>query len=341
MNSFKLLPCGKIIFYNLSAVDPGIASHPYESAEGNRVFSNPDSTNECQETRAVNLGLSDVAISDNPSQNAHRARRGTKGITPHGRNMIRAGCHWLEEQFGKKNLTFLTTTLPDAALMACSPQTWSIVVNRFIKQLIYHLDRVGLSTQVVGCIEIQGERLKHSSGIPPLHLHLLFQGRQPYGQWGLGKKFYQGLWAQVCQTVWQLDTEFEQSCRCECIRKSGVSYMSKYMSKGGDLLSQSNPDLLPSAWYTLSSSLKEIIKATILKGNSHLAEQLYAHFYNGELLSWARHVYSTEHGDGSQYLIAWVGQIATRSKFWEIHDKLHELIHREKTGKWKAFTFDF
>jgi len=115
VNTFKLLPCGRIIFYNSQAVSPDIASPHSLSARGNRAFSHAHSTNDCQETGAVPLGLSDVAISDKVPKVPTRARRGTKGITAHGRNMIRAGCHWLEESFGKKNLTFLTTTLPDEA----------------------------------------------------------------------------------------------------------------------------------------------------------------------------------------------------------------------------------
>lgn len=341
MNSFKLLPCGRIIFYNSSAVGPDIASFPDNSAVGVGAISSPNSTEELEEDVAVNLGLSHALISEKSSPAVPRARRGTKGITSHGRNLIRAGCYWLEERFGKNNLTFLTATLPDEALRHCTPETWAIVVNRFLKAIRYHLERVGMCSQVVGCIEIQGSRLKDSDGIPPLHLHLLFQGRVPFGHWALDKTFLSHLWEQVCQTVWQIEGGFEQACRSESIRKSGVAYMSKYLSKGGEVLNESDPNLLPSAWYTISTELKEIVKRTVLKGNSYLAKQLYEHIYNGELLSWARDVWSSEHGDNSQYLVAWVGQIKDRSVFWKMHEQLSELLSRDISGRWRNVNFGF
>jgi hypothetical protein len=141
--------------------------------------------------------------------------------------------------------------------------------------------------------------------------------------------------------VWRLKSEFAQSCRVEQIRKSGVSYMSKYLSKGGDLLSKSNPDLLPSAWYTLTTALKEIIKCTVLRSNSHLAEQLYNYVCNGELLSWSHQIYSPLHGDGSQYLIALVGQVRSRSKFWEMRDALEHLICRNTEIQSNLYKFEF
>jgi len=340
MNRFKLLPCGRIIFYNARMPAPDIASQTPISA--GVVGGIPENQ------LPLNLGLSHVAISDidstfswlYPIQPPKRAKRGSLGITSHGRNQIRAGCYWLEDNFGRKNLTFLTVTLPDEAMRACTPQTWAEITNRFLKALRYHLKAEGLCPEIVGCTEVQSARLNETDRIPPLHLHLLFQGRQEYKHWALGKKFYQELWAKTCQTVWKLESEFSQSCRVESIKSSGVAYMSKYLSKGGDVLSKCKPELLPSAWYTLTAKLKGIIKATILHGKSHLAEQLYKHIYNGELLSWSREIYSAEHGDGSQYLIAFVGQIAKRGKFWEIKEELEKLI-LGNTERQKEFKFAF
>lgn len=287
------------------------------------------------------MGLSHVAISDNVSTRYKNARKGTKGITSHGRNQIRAGCHWLEERFGKRNLTFLTATLPDAAMRACTPDTWSEVVNRFLKSLRYHLINAGLCPEIVGCVEIQEKRLLTTDGIPPLHLHLLFQGKQQYHHWGIDKEEFRRLWGQACRSVWTIEAEFSASCRAESIYRSGVAYMSKYLSKGGDVLTKCNPDLLPSAWYTLSAKLKGIIKATILHGQSHLAMQLYEYICNGELLKWSHQIYSPEHANGSRYLIAFVGQIAKRGKFWEIKGELEKLIYRNTEERLNQYEFSF
>jgi len=96
MNRFKLLPCGRIIFYNARMPAPDIASQAPISA--GVVGGIPENQ------LPLNLGLSHVAISDidsqfcwlYPIQPPKRAKRGSLGITSHGRNQIRAGCYWLK-----------------------------------------------------------------------------------------------------------------------------------------------------------------------------------------------------------------------------------------------------
>lgn len=286
------------------------------------------------------MGLSHVAISDKVSPDTKNARKGTKGITSHGRNSIRAACHWLEEQFGKRNLSFLTTTLPDAVLRVCTPYTWSEVVNRFLKSLRYHLKKAGLCCEVVGCTEIQENRLLTTDGIPPLHLHLLFQGKQHYQHWGIDKAEYQRLWAQACLSVWQVEAEFSQSCRVESIYRSGVAYMSKYLSKGGAVLDKCNPDLLPSAWFTLSSYLKAIIKRTISTCGNHLAATLYEQVLNSSILKWTYSVYSVEHGNGIQYLLCWMGQIENREVYWRLKEQIDFCISVNTEEQNKNFSFN-
>lgn len=341
MNSFKLLPCGRIIFFNSRLAARGAASDSLSEIGGSGVSSQSDSTNDCQESNGCYLGSSHAAISDNPSKNAHRARRGSQGITSHGRNTIRAGCHWLEEMFGKRNLTFLTATLPDQAMRACTPATWALVVNRFLKSLRYHLKGEGLCQEIVGCTEIQEKRLLTTDGIPPLHLHLLFQGRKPYQQWGIDKAEYQRLWSQACKSVWSLSVEFGQSCRSESVRSSGVSYMSKYLSKGGAVLSKCNPELLPSAWFTASANLKEMIKRTVLRCSNYLAFALFEQIQESNILKWARDIWSVEHGDGSQYLVAWVGQIASRDVYWSLKSQIESFMGERQPGKNKSAKFVF
>lgn len=325
MNRFKLLPCGRIIFY-FSRLSPlSVASFPDIQCQEDQGFSSEDSTNRSDESKAVHLGSSHVLISDNSSKPMPRLRRGSKGITAHGRNTIRAACHWLEERFGVRNLTFLTATLPDEAMRLCNPSSWAEVVNRFEKALRYHLGAAGLCVEIVGCTEIQEKRLLTTDGVPPLHLHLLFQGRQPYHHWEIDKAEYQRLWQQSCKSVWQIEAEFGQSCRSESVKTSGVSYMSKYLSKGGAVLSKCKPELLPSAWFTASKNLKEIIKRTIIRGQNYLAITLYEQLQESNLLKWARDIWSVEHGNGSQYLVAWVGQISDRATYWRLK---REIEHR-------------
>lgn len=349
MNSFKLLACGRIIFFNrLSAVTPsGELLDKGGTPMGD--FCEGDRLDDHQADHGCSLGSSHAAISDNPSffswvnplDRVPRARKGSRGITTHGKNMIRGGCQWLEERFGRKNLTFLTTTLPDEALAVCDPATWSLVVNRFMKSLRYHLEGAGLCPEVVGCIEIQEKRLAQTSGNPPLHLHLLFQGRRPYHHWEIDKGEYQRLWKQACKSVWQLEAEFGQSCRAESVKSSGVSYMSKYLSKGGEVLTKCKPELLPSAWYTISKNVKEIVKGMTLRGGNYLARNLFEQLQESSILKWARDIWSPEHADGSQYLVAWIGQVANRETFWELHNELQKCISVNTEIQNKEYKFKF
>lgn len=287
------------------------------------------------------LGSSHVLISDNSLKPLPRARRGIKGITSHGRNTIRAGCHWLEENFGVRNLTFFTATLPDPVMRVCTPSTWALAVNRFEKLLRYHLKGEGLCEELVGCTEIQEKRLLTTDGIPPLHLHLLFQGRKPYQHWAINKDEYQRLWSTACKSVWKIEAEFGQSCRSESVKTSGVSYMSKYLSKGGKVLSKCKPELLPSAWFTASKNLKEIIKRTILRGENYLATTLYEQLQESSILKWVRDVWSPEHGDGSQYLVAWIGQIRDRKIYWKLKNEIEQLLTSDPQVTHKCHTFSF
>jgi len=341
MNRFKLLPCGRIIFYVSRLSSLGVASFPDIQCQEDEGLSHDERPGEEAEIKAVPLGSSHALISDNPLKPEPRLRRGSKGITPHGRNIIRAGCHWLEETVGVKNLTFFTATLPDEAMRLCTPETWALVVNRFEKSLRYHLEAKGLCCEIVGCTEIQEKRLLTTDGIPPLHLHLLFQGRKPYHHWSIDKGEYQRLWKQACISVWQIEAEFGQSCRSESVKTSGVSYMSKYLSKGGSILSQCNPDLLPSAWFTASRNLKEIIKRTIIRGENYLAITLYEQLQESNILKWVRDVWSVEHGDGSQYLVAWVGQIASRETYWRLKAEIECCIYGNTEIQNREYTFLF
>lgn len=340
MNSCKLLPCGRIIFYNLRTVRSPLGILPSQQVVERGDFSLEGSTNVAQESEAVYLGSSHDVISDNLTKPVPRARRGSGGISPHGRNLIRAGCHWLEETFGKRNLTFLTATLPDEAMRQCTPETWAIVVNRFLKSLRYHLKGEGLCQEIVGCIEIQEKRLLTTDGIPPLHLHLLFQGRKSYRHWAIGNQEFRRLWSQSCKSVWQLSVQFESSCRAESVKTSGVAYMSKYMSKGGSVLSKCKPELLPSAWYTVSVNIKEMIKRTTLRFGNHLARNLFERIQNSTILKWRRDVWSVEHGDGSQYLVAWVGQIASRKIYWELKNELDFCISVFTEAQRNTYSFN-
>lgn len=271
------------------------------------------------------LGSSHVANSDSVPEPAPRARRGLKGITAYGRTLIRGGAQYLEDRYGVKHLSFLTCTLPPEALAVCTPESWAEVLNRFLKSLRLHLVKGGLSPEIVGCIEVQEIRLLQESGRPPLHLHVVFQGRQIGKAWAYPGEFYQALWERACKSVWEDIQGFQSSCRVESLRSSAVSYLGKYMSKGGDVLNLCKPELLPSAWYTISTKLKAFVKGATLKLSGQAAHDLYETLYRGDQMLWARSVMSEFSDIGVCYLLAWVAQIRSRETYWEIVNSIREV----------------
>lgn len=327
MNNLKIAYDGRLTAWNTKLVTPRSpkAPAPASSPEWELFSSLPPEGKEKFLTSG--LGSSHVVNSHNPEKTPSKARRGTKGITSYGRSIIRCGAQWLTDRYGARNLSFLTCTLPESALAVCTPETWAEVVRQFLQSLRRQLVRAGLCPEIVGCIEIQEKRLQKTGGIPPLHLHLIFQGRQPYREWSLQKQTFRELWEQTCQNVWSDCQGFGQSTRVESIRSSAVSYLGKYMSKGGKVLSQCNPDLLPSAWYTISTKLKKLVKDATFKVSGQSAHDLYEYFYSSDKLLWARSVWSDYTEQGTCYLTAWIGQIRSRDDYWSVVDTCREVMY--------------
>lgn len=264
------------------------------------------------------MGSSHVINSQNVSEGHKKARRGSKGITSYGRSQVRCAAQWLEEQHGIRNLSFLTCTLPPEALAGYTPQSWAEVVKRYQMWLKYHLGKAGLDALVVGVTEIQMKRWEVERGLPPVHLHLVFHGRGQTGQWCYRPDFYQAGWVQACQSVWEARWVTQSSCRVECIRKSSVNYLGKYMSKGVDALKSLSPEVLPTGWYTISTELKDLIKAAVIHLSGELATKTYRYLRDSEMVWWEREVISYNPDTGYLYLVAWMSALKSREIYWQL-----------------------
>lgn len=196
-----------------------------------------------------------------------RARRGRHGITSYGKRMVRSGTYLLEKRSQEKTMAFLTTTLPvlfpDEYLLVL--EKWSVIQNRFMKEICRELRRNGLSEDWVAVTEIQEKRYREYGNICP-HLHIVFQGKKSRycKQWAISKEWLNATWERVLSNILSREIEAPMSTRVECVRKSAVGYLGKYMSKGDCFLLEiieENPDLpLPTAWYGCSDELKERVK---------------------------------------------------------------------------------
>lgn len=197
-----------------------------------------------------------------------RHRRGVKGITSHGKKVVRNAASLLQRKFGKNRLSFLTLTLPGMAdedlSLICDD--WSRITKVFVQKLKRRLLSCGLSGGIVGVTEIQEGRLRSGGGFA-LHLHLVFQGaKRPY-QWEVSPCEFREMWASVLESVvprerWSDARALEN---VKSIRFSVDGYLGKYISKGCKSISECreiDPDIsLPSAWWFCTYELRrEVLK---------------------------------------------------------------------------------
>lgn len=283
-----------------------------------------------QEFLGSTLGSSHVTISQKSPEPKSRAIRGSKGITAHGRSQVRCAAQWLEERHGLKHLSFITCTLPPAALAECKRELWAEIVRRFQMWLRYHLLAAGLSPLLVSVTEIQEKRWSRDGGQPPLHLHLLCQGRKVGASWAFRPESIQEGWAQACQSVLGDVQEFQSSTRVESLRSSSVNYLGKYMSKGGNSLSEVSPEHCPASWYSVSTKLKKMVKRAEVRLSGYDVHAIYEYLYSADCCLWVRSVMSEFSDTGTCYLMAWIGALRGRGIYWELVESIRGYIRHNR-----------
>lgn len=232
------------------------------------------------------LGLS-IAVNSHktpPTSPEARERKGQKQ-TSHSKRMVRNGAWYLENHVGKKNLTFATTTLPQAAVDALEAKGddaagFYAEADRQMQQWIRRrLESAGLNSSIVGCVEPQPERFENTGQVA-LHSHLVFQGKSSKGSWVIDKDEFRNQWNKILSNVLGVKIESLASTRIERVKKSAEYYLSKYMSKAGTMVQKiidaGKKHMLPSHWWHCSSDLRKIIKSMCLPISEDAAEILYS-----------------------------------------------------------------
>lgn len=226
---------------------------------------------------AALLGSSKVANSQDEAKtrDIRAAQRGAKGITIYGARMVRNACYLLQQKYGKKRLSFLTTTLPGSPEQTVeAAANWGEITRRFMQALREKLRREGLPGYIVSVTEVQMKRFLATGGMP-LHLHLVFVGRPlDNAPWVFTKSWVNECWKTavtgVTPSLKSLD--FAPSTRIERIEKDAAGYLGKYMSKGAaavDEVIDQNPDLyefLPRAWYNLTNEMRHTVLENVAYG---------------------------------------------------------------------------
>jgi len=229
------------------------------------------------------LGLSKVLISDKPSSIEVRGRRhGLKGLTSSGARKVRNACFLIERDSPGKSVTFATVTIPDSLTdeqLKLAHLEWGKIIEHYTREMRRVLIASGLPGKIVGVSEVQPKRYE-ATGIPFLHAHFVFQGRARSGAWKISPSKHDEIWQRALKNVvGDFVGGVQSACQLKVVRKSASQYLSKYMSKGGDMIDEIADgyfaDWLPKRWYYLSRKLLDSIKREI-KQSPDIAQSLTA-----------------------------------------------------------------
>ena len=229
------------------------------------------------------LGLSDATnCHKSATKNGKKpSKRGSKGITTHGKRLVSNACYLLEDKYGKDCLSFLTATLPAFANLAdlkliCA--NWSDLVRKFVQELKRILDRRGYPSTMVWVTEIQEDRYRDSGVVAP-HLHLTMVGKKHrYSKvWAISKGEVRSLWERLLGNLLGRLVTCQAATRVERPRKSLKAEMGKYMSKGGkvikEIIEAGKGDDLPSSYCGCSDNLKKAIQKRMIVLRGYEAEK--------------------------------------------------------------------
>lgn len=233
-------------------------------------------------SEAIAALTSSNAINSHTQCEGH-LKRGIKGITPLGQQMLRSACYLLERDYGISDLCFATLTVPALPpgaryLLAVN---WPELVRQFQQFVSRRLLAAGRPIKVVGCTEIQSGRLQsRSEGY--LHLHAVWPSHS-----NAAGRLWVVEWSDV-RDWWERALERFSCCKLphhprvslEPVRKSAERYMGKYLSKGSgevldDFIAAEGEYSVPPSWWFMTSDMRHQVKAETARG-PNTGEILYA-----------------------------------------------------------------
>ncbi len=215
--------------------------------------------------------------------------RGQRGISSHGKKLIRNSCYRLEQECPKSRLTFATFTLPavsrDESLFLS--EQWGEIQRRFVQKLGRALKAKGLPGEIVGAVEVQEERA-FRDGILALHIHLVFVGRNHKKTWAITPSEYNQLWKSVLEGYLFNSPEsydWRAVHNVQRVKKSVESYLGKYATKGvksvSKLIAEFGENSLPRHWYTCTNSLRDRVVARVSRLSTQQAKDIVNLCMNG------------------------------------------------------------
>jgi hypothetical protein len=225
------------------------------------------------------LGLSSDFNSRKPPLKLLK-RRGRKEITTYGKDMLKDGCVWFEQNYDRRQLSFGTATLPSLSAddLYKLQSNWGKVANRFMEELAREYKRRDQEFIYLFANEVQIKRWLARREVG-LHMHWLCVGRPtPWSDWTLRPADVADIWGRVLARFLGYRPDTSAATRIEIPRKRIGREMSKYLSKGCSAVRQiidcGEGDRLPNAWWGCETKLRREIKKSVIVLGAAVAESI-------------------------------------------------------------------
>ena len=236
------------------------------------------------------LDLSDAANSHNwPS--CPWPRRGTKGITGYGQQMIKAAGFLMGEKWPQHRKTLGTVTLPPMTAQARREvvEAWPELTRELLQWLSRRLTRQQLPPVVCSVSEVQPKRLVENSEAY-LHWHLLWLNPPgKAGNWAIDpcdvRTWLESLLIRKIPSYQGGNINVD----VKRVKGEAARYLAKYMSKGKQQVQEAMEDwgagLCPRTWWNMTKPTRDMVKAATSKGRipGQLLEDVLNHAWRTDL----------------------------------------------------------
>lgn len=212
------------------------------------------------------LNLSDAT-------NSHsRPKRGLKGMTGYGQQMIKACGHLMQEKWPRHRKTLGTITLPAMSQQARAEVValWPELTRQLLQWLSRKLERQGLPPVVCSVTEIQPARLQ-STGQGCLHWHLLWLNiPAKAGNWAVDPCDVRTWLSNLLCAKIPSYQGGHVNVNTKKVEGKVAAYMAKYMSKGKQMIDEAvqdwGEDNCPRTWWNMTKPARDMVKAATHRG---------------------------------------------------------------------------
>lgn len=255
------------------------------------------------------LGLSSVPIHHSQEKRERKARGiqyGIKGISRQGKSAIVQAGYLLEKYYTPRRLGFYTLTCPykDEIDVWYFNISFAEIARRYFQEIKREYERFGVKWRYVAAYEFQSKRFERD-GVAALHIHYVAPCYLPHSfTFVISADTIRKIWARVCTQVVGVEACTKASVDAQIVRKSVSGYLSKYLSKGGEMLdriAEIAPEVIPRRWWGMSAQMRADIAANTVK----LPESIALHLFCGGdespegllHLTYKQYVYVCIHGE--------------------------------------------